>query len=344
MAGIAAYIASVEHDLLTNDSRGPLSLFKLALIYGGFFVFIVTFTLSLFAIIYLLGFSTNKSDDSISRISLTIKRLQRSGNSPVVFALLYLSMLPVFATIYASLPEKTIYSATRTQGDHFYQEQYNYDELGQAFDPGFESALQKAFPALPHWASSQIDDPRIFDEDYFVVDYAFRFGQDNAGFAARLYLPRQKLHRYGSSGSLFGLHIVTAFLDETICSKLNCDVLKRSLDDYTESLPTKDELLRPPTSSATRVDMRMSDRQFMLLTDLSYALDGNALGHYGRFSRAIYLSATVITTLGFGDMVPVSDEARHIVTLQSMMGIIVIGLFLNSLASKRTRDKSRTIR
>ena len=46
----------------------------------------------------------------------------------------------------------------------------------------------------------------------------------------------------------------------------------------------------------------------------------------------LYFSATTITTVGFGDIVPQSDGARLLVGLESIMGWVMAGLFLNALA------------
>ena len=50
--------------------------------------------------------------------------------------------------------------------------------------------------------------------------------------------------------------------------------------------------------------------------------------------RMLYLSAITITTLGFGDITPVSESARMSIALEAVLGIVVIGLFLNSLAMR----------
>lgn len=57
------------------------------------------------------------------------------------------------------------------------------------------------------------------------------------------------------------------------------------------------------------------------------------------FSRMTYFSAVTITTLGYGDITPISDTARWLVTLESILGIVIIGLFLNSVA-KNIRNKT----
>ncbi|MBI3249088.1 MAG: two pore domain potassium channel family protein [Deltaproteobacteria bacterium] len=55
----------------------------------------------------------------------------------------------------------------------------------------------------------------------------------------------------------------------------------------------------------------------------------------GGLLRFMYLSAVTITTLGYGDIVPVTDRARVLVGCEAVFGVVVAGLFLNSLAGKR---------
>ena len=49
-------------------------------------------------------------------------------------------------------------------------------------------------------------------------------------------------------------------------------------------------------------------------------------------SRMMYLSAVTLTTLGYGDIVPLTSLARTLTAIEAVSGILLIGLFLNSLA------------
>lgn len=57
----------------------------------------------------------------------------------------------------------------------------------------------------------------------------------------------------------------------------------------------------------------------------------------GDYGKMFYLSAVTITTLGFGDIVPISEKARLWISSEAILGIVLIGLFLNSLANKIKR-------
>ena len=48
--------------------------------------------------------------------------------------------------------------------------------------------------------------------------------------------------------------------------------------------------------------------------------------------RMAYFSTTTITTIGYGDIVPLTDGARALTGIEAIVGVIVIGLFLNAVA------------
>jgi Ion channel len=63
----------------------------------------------------------------------------------------------------------------------------------------------------------------------------------------------------------------------------------------------------------------------------------------GTFGRMLYFSAIVITTVGFGVIVPITSLARTAVGHEAIVGIILAGLFLNAIAygAEEARVESR---
>ena len=55
------------------------------------------------------------------------------------------------------------------------------------------------------------------------------------------------------------------------------------------------------------------------------------------FIECIYFSTVTITTLGYGDILPINDLGKIIALTESILGITVIGLFLNSLSSNQNK-------
>jgi len=46
------------------------------------------------------------------------------------------------------------------------------------------------------------------------------------------------------------------------------------------------------------------------------------------FMRMLYLSMVTITTLGYGDIVPLTDTARLLVGFEAVLGIVILGLII----------------
>jgi hypothetical protein len=65
---------------------------------------------------------------------------------------------------------------------------------------------------------------------------------------------------------------------------------------------------------------------------------GDPAAASGLFFRMMYFSATTITTLGLGDIQPVSATARNLVTFEAIAGVVLIGLFLNAIAKGRNDE------
>lgn len=57
---------------------------------------------------------------------------------------------------------------------------------------------------------------------------------------------------------------------------------------------------------------------------------------------SVYLSLVTITTLGFGDITPTTDIGKIVVSSQAFFGVMVLGLFLNSLSHERSQSISDT--
>jgi hypothetical protein len=73
-------------------------------------------------------------------------------------------------------------------------------------------------------------------------------------------------------------------------------------------------------------------RVFERLARFFNAAEGDPTYASGLWMRMAYFSAVTVTTLGFGDVTPVSSGARIAIALEAILGIIFVGLFLNALA------------
>lgn len=103
-------------------------------------------------------------------------------------------------------------------------------------------------------------------------------------------------------------------------------------------------LFRPPSETAIQASSVCwgvpQENQFERLL-AGWMGDPRALS--GFFGRMVYFSATTITTVGFGDIVPLSGLARLIVGIEAVTGWVLAGLFLNAVAWRASHargDKS----
>lgn len=92
---------------------------------------------------------------------------------------------------------------------------------------------------------------------------------------------------------------------------------------------------------------RLSDIPFLywfrwyLIGIIAFAADYLVFGSHfsdrvANFVDAIYLSVVTVTTLGYGDIVPKSPLAKLLTSFQAISGVVLVGLFLNSLFSSRS--------
>lgn len=82
---------------------------------------------------------------------------------------------------------------------------------------------------------------------------------------------------------------------------------------------------------------------FLPIFELSSSLENSELTS---FSTSLYFSFITITTLGYGDIVPANEATRFLVMVLAFSGILLTGLFLNSLAyrvSVTTQEKDKQI-
>jgi voltage-gated potassium channel len=84
---------------------------------------------------------------------------------------------------------------------------------------------------------------------------------------------------------------------------------------------------------------------FLLIFASTYVvLDGTQPDTFSEpMSRvdALYFTVTVFATVGFGDIAPVSQPARILVTVQMVADLLVLGLLVNAMLEAVRRGRSR---
>lgn len=90
----------------------------------------------------------------------------------------------------------------------------------------------------------------------------------------------------------------------------------------------------PAPEGHTSYTITLTPDLYKRLNDFQEGSSGNPGYISNNFSRMLYFSVVTITTLGYGDIVPLTEKTRLLVGLESTLGVLVVGLFFNSLANQ----------
>ena len=93
-------------------------------------------------------------------------------------------------------------------------------------------------------------------------------------------------------------------------------------------------------TSLPNVTMPISKRLDDEILNLGNGIQGDPSKLSGHYERMFYLSAVTITTLGYGDISPLTTRARLWISSEAIFGIVVIGLFLNALSRAKPNATS----
>lgn len=259
----------------------------------------------------------------------------RLGKIPsLAYALLYLLLMPGFASVYFFFMKNDFYHSTaqyeRTSFD------YAGAAIGQNITRSILSEVEQENHAVscPGWS---------VDTAHLRVS---KFRADDESMQFDIYI-----HLVSASGPRIEMYSDLKLRAKTLPSlsiwstdgKIRSDYFLVQSDEHyqsrfhgdlsTDALVT---CLFPPHKDGYLVpSLRLDGTQTALLQNYIHAKEGFPAGLNGQFVRMLYLSASTITTLGFGDIVPLTSSARLAVSCEAIVGIIVMGLFLNAVSKER---------
>jgi hypothetical protein len=268
---------------------------------------------------------TERSLRSVSKNFVTTV----SAVHPVLYLIAYLLAIPLFAGLYCSLPFGFLAPYARLE----YAGQSDTYEAGLII----QAALRRAMTGR----SLEINDPkdnfkvrtdmihvqRIASLDGSTVKFDLMLGLFNEKGLVQATIPL--LMRAGSRvlvGSSRG--------DKNFrLLELGSLEHKSMLGDHRLLAAAIDQLLQPPNpNDFVGVSVDVSDEEDAALQKFFDGLAGDPTAVSGTLGRMVYFSAIVITTVGFGDIVPITSLARTAVALEAVIGIVLAGLFLNAVA------------
>jgi hypothetical protein len=262
----------------------------------------------------------------------------------LAYAIVYLLCIPAFALVYDNLP------------NHFYHSTIKYEQILNKDEEEILDEIRKTviatFVQVHGHDDQDFDKWTIRIESLEVWSLKVEGNQVRFSFSVPLALQEDKFNDHPFPAELFNAEAdfpliytpIARSEDQTYYGTFEKLLTVRAL---TGSSASMDEALRSgviktvfPFESdwiTSRGQPIISLHQALLdhLFDYSKGLNGFPSSLSGNYWRMLYLSAVTITTLGYGDIVPITNKSRILISLESILGVVLIGLFLNALAYER---------
>jgi Ion channel len=272
-----------------------------------------------------------------SSLILPKRKLNWSGFGGIrarTYGLLYIILIPLYALIYANLPQYSFYHSTVK-----YEQSLNSDatQIIDEFKTNLVSRLRAAHPdnsvVINGW---EIDISNISVSSLQATDDSVSFTVNTKMFKMisqkpvisidrfKLTYPGNKYEGYLDKNGQIELYLKYPTFDPPIW-KNNGDELDYQMifPENQINMKSSQAILLLPAALNTKIE------------DFRRAYKGFPSKVSGNFIRMIYLSAITITTVGYGDILPISPLARVLVASEAVLGVVLIGLFLNALVQTR---------
>ncbi len=256
---------------------------------------------------------------------LTTVYANLSKISPMTVLLVYLAFIPAFAVVFCGLPGRTFYAPyahlePSALADATAVKRNIAASMVQSFAEHDESANGWRIATIDTETIDLGADPQkelSFTAYYFAVKY--KDGEETAAEGGPL-TTRVSLLKSAtpSRPGWIVCHQVSLPSD-------GATVRPASFDKHL--------LFRPPDGVPLQVDsLCWGANEEIAMQKLLNGWSGDPRALSGFWWRMLYFSATTITTVGFGDIVPITTTARALTALEAIAGWLLAGLFLNSLA------------
>jgi hypothetical protein len=278
----------------------------------------------------------------LARLRYGVSRFwRRVGQVPgIYYVVAYVLMIFLFAGVYCILPGRPFYHSTAQ-----YEEGMKPDSaallanLTQEVRTDLESQFGTSTPVIRGWRLdlSQFQIASISVRNFpdatilsaaAPVSFETSLGQVTARFDGDLALgPRPSMVTNGTK--LFFFQPPSAETTWAI--------------DFLPREPELADIFHPLDSglATSTVAIELSPQSWSQIVAFGDGYRGFPSRLPGQFWRMLYLSAGVSTSSALGDILPLTSLARGVMTLQALLSLLLVGFFLNSVATVISdREKS----
>jgi hypothetical protein len=266
--------------------------------------------------------------------TVVAKERKRLIHRPAFVGCLYLAMVPLFAVLYMPLSGQFYHAASE-------------------YEPTASSQLKRAEGALTEAIISQLRDA---DPDSELARKKYSAFVDPTSITVRGLSLRGDIAEFDVYCMIFGRSVKgeeesfpVVYLPITVSLGINKRTWTGS-ENY--GVGYEAQIKNLPKFSFLKFDRTMllpeskaipgpflvlkppSLQEFNEYLALASGRPGFVKPYTGnQFARMLYFSSATITTTGYGDIVPLSTVTRLLATLESIVGVVLAGLFLNAVAA-----------
>jgi hypothetical protein len=268
--------------------------------------------------------------DFFPRVYLWIARV-----SPLYYAIIYVGVLLLFTGIYAFLLKDGFYAPYTHFEKPFLDAK---EDLAKYLEQAVMDEIARK--ANEESKSKDREMQRYFDERSPWQLYNLNIGDNNNisfEMLSQVVLSNEIFSDYGDTHDTYNFYCQFRFDTSTLSSWRFASQVSQYHIAKVFYVPT-DECKK---ETMERLFFQASGDSFGLpilvaksreAKSLTEGLTGIPSSVEGNLLRMLYLSIVVITTLGLGDIVPISPLARGFVGGEAFSGVVLIGLFLNAVA------------
>lgn len=270
------------------------------------------------------------------------KIFKKFKNSPYIFIIVYISSIFIFAFIYSFMPYSFYHTTVKYEN--------SIQEGIKEIEPDLLREIKDNLRTDPNSDSVNMNSASFSLNNVYINDlnikgytayFSMGFQNITGKYNSQIILSQYHIDFYEYDSIPNDLHemphTVLIYEDSPfpfwyggriglLFKKNNCIIRPDSIIENDSNFASKPQI--------DRGFLLISDSFLAKLSAYSKAQIGFPGYTKGNFSRMFYLSASTITTVGFGDIVPITPSARILLSIEAIWGIIIIGLFLNSLANR----------
>jgi len=256
---------------------------------------------------------------------------------------LYLLLIPCFAGIYLLLADDFYHSTAQFEKTLHGDASSLLRELHQVVGASFLETYKGDVASVDGWTLAFSD----------VSFHSLKVEEQEISFAARALFKSDVIgHIEAGVQPRVSIPLSLAYAMWLPGQKEMTDFKPVQFQQYTpmnleglKPLPLSALFPRPPEGVGPKLAVIAMPRSLSIkLVNFARATRGFPSGVKGGYPRMLYLSTVTITTLGYGDIVPLTSIARSLVALEATLGIVLVGLFLNALAHENSAEVAHSLK